>query len=97
MVPREYSSGGKQKLLGISKRGNHYLGRQFVQGARAVLRYRTKRAPGLNSWLSQLIARRHPHVVVVALANKLLRMAWAVLCKNQTYRYAPLATELTTP
>jgi len=97
MVPREYSTGGKQKLLGISKRGNHYLRRLFVQGARAVLRCRTRQAPGLNSWLGQLIARRHQHVVVVALANKLLRVAWAVLCKNQTYRYAPLPTELTTP
>jgi transposase len=97
MVPREYSTGGKQKLLGISKRGNHYLRRLFVQGARAVLRCRTRQAPGLNSWLGQLMARRHQHVVVVALANKLLRIAWAVLCKNQTYRYAPLATELTTP
>jgi transposase len=97
MVPREYSTGGKQKLLGISKRGNHYLRRLFVQGARAVLRCRTRQAPGLNRWLGQLIARRHQHVVVVALANKLLRVAWAVLCKNQTYQYAPSATELTTP
>jgi transposase len=97
MVPREYSTGGKQKLLGISKRGNHYLRRLFVQGARAVLRCRTRQAPGLNSWLRQLIERRHPHVVVVALANKLLHIAWAVLCKNQTDRYAPLAIELTTP
>ena len=97
MVPREYSTGGKQKLLGISKRGNRYLRRLFVQGARVVLQYRTTQAPGLNSWLGQLMARRHQNVVVVALANKLRRMAWAVLCKNQTYRYAPLPTELTNP
>lgn len=92
MVPREYSTGGKQKLLGISKRGNSYLRRLFVQGARVVLQYRTKQAPGLSVWLSQLLARAHQNVVVVALANKLLRMAWAVLCKNQTYRAPALAT-----
>jgi len=50
MVPREYSSGGKQKLLGISKRGNSYLRRLFVQGARVVMQYRTKQAPGLSCW-----------------------------------------------
>jgi transposase len=86
MVPREYSSGGKQKLLGISKHGNHYLRRLFVQGARTVLQYRTKQAPGLSRWLAQLLARAHQNVVVVALANKLIRMAWAVLCKQETYR-----------
>ncbi len=73
MVPREYSTGGKQKLLGISKQ------------------YRTKQAPGLSVWLSQLMARTHQNVVVVALANKLLRMAWAVLCKNEAYRTPELA------
>jgi len=72
MVPREYSTGGKQKLLGISKRGNSYLRRLFVQGARVVLQYRAKQAPGLSVWLSQLMARAHQNVVVVALANKLM-------------------------
>ena len=91
MVPREYSTGGKQKLLGISKRGNSYLRRLFVQGARVVMQYRTKQAPGLSLWLSQLLARTHQNVAVVALANKLIRMAWAVLCKNETYRVPALA------
>ena len=86
MVPREYSTGGKQKLLGISKRGNNYLRTLFVPGARAVMRYRAKQAPGLNHWLTQLLARTHQNVVIVALANKLIRMAWAVLCKNEVYR-----------
>jgi transposase len=86
MVPREHSTGGKQKLLGISKRGNGYLRRLFVQGARVVMQYRTKQAPGLSCWLGQLMSRTHQNVAVVALANKLLRMAWAVLCKNETYR-----------
>ena len=92
MVPREHSTGGKQKLLGISKRGNSYLRRLFVQGARVVMQYRTKQAPGLSNWLSLLMARTHQNVAVVALANKLLRMAWAVLCKNERYRIPALAT-----
>jgi len=86
IVPGEYSTGGKQKLLGISKRGNKYLRRLFVQGARSVLQQRHKQALGLSTWLAQLLGRTHQNVVVVALANKLVRMAWAVLCKNQRYR-----------
>jgi len=76
IVPGEYSTGGKQKLLGISKRGNKYLRRLFVQGARSVLQQRHKQTPGLSSWLAQLLGRTHQNVVVVALANKLVRMAW---------------------
>jgi transposase len=86
MVPRECSTGGKQKLLGISKRGNTYLRTLFVQGARSVVQQRHKQAPGLSIWLAQLLGRTHQNVVVVALANKLVRMAWAVLCKNERYR-----------
>ena len=91
IVPGEYSTGGKQKLLGISKRGNKYLRRLFVQGARSVLQQRHKQAPGLSNWLAQLLGRTHQNVVVVALANKLVRMAWAVLCKNERYRAPVLA------
>jgi transposase len=91
IVPREYSTGGKQKLLGISKRGNKYLRTLFVQGARSVLQQRDKQAPGLSSWLAQLLARAHQNVVIVALANKMVRMAWAVLCKNERYRAPVLA------
>jgi transposase len=91
IVPGEHSSGGQQKLLGISKRGNKYLRRLFVQGARSVLQQRHKQAPGLRDWLAQLLARTHQNVVTVALANKLVRMAWAVLCKNERYRPPILA------
>jgi transposase len=91
IVPRECSTGGKQKLLGISKRGNTYLRTLFVQGARSVLQQRHKQAPGLSYWLAQLLGRTHQNVVVVALANKLVRMAWAVLCKNERYRAPDLA------
>ena len=91
MVPRECSTGGKQKLLGISKRGNKYLRTLFIQGARSVVQQRHKQAPGLSSWLAQLLARAHQNVVIVALANKMVRMAWGVLCKNQSYRAPVLA------
>jgi transposase len=91
MVPREYTTGGKQKLLGISKRGNSYLRKLFVQGARAVMQRRHNQAPELSTWLAQLLARSHQNVAIVALANKLLRIAWAVLCKNERYRPSALA------
>src|SRR5438552_1475626 len=86
LVPREHSTGGKQKLLGIGKRGNSYLRRLFVQGARAVLQFREKQSSGLSAWLAQLTSRTHRNVAGVALANKLARMAWAVLAKNEQYR-----------
>jgi transposase len=75
LVPGEYTTGGKQKLLGISKRGN-----------RAVLQQSAKQSAGLRTWLAQLPTRAHPNVAAVALANKLARMAWAVLAKNEPYR-----------
>ena len=86
LVPREHSTGGKQKLLGISKRGNSYLRRLFVQGARAVMRFQAKQSSGLSAWLARLTARTHHNIVTVALANKLARMAWAVLAKGEPYR-----------
>jgi transposase len=86
LVPREHSTGGKQKLLGISKRGNSYLRKLFVQGARAVLQFREKQSPGLKAWLAKLSSRTHYNVVGVALANKLARMAWAVLARGDVYR-----------
>jgi len=89
VVPREHSTGGRQKLLGISKRGNRYLRKLFVQGARAVLQQKTKQTPGLKAWLEKLTARTHRNVAAVALANKLARMAWAVLATGEAYR-APL-------
>jgi transposase len=94
LVPREHSTGGKQKLLGISKRGNGYLRRLFVQGARAVLQFREKQSSGLSAWLAQLAARAHHNVVSVALANKLARMAWAVLAKGEVYRPPVLTSGL---
>ena len=91
LVPAEHSSGGKQTLLGISKRGNAYLRRLFVQGARAVLAQQASQSPGLKAWLDPLTARTHHHVACVALANKLARTAWAVLRSGEAYRAPQLA------
>jgi transposase len=95
LVPREHSTGGKQKLLGISKRGNSYLRKLFVQGARAVLQFREKQSSGLRTWLAQLTSRTHYNVVGVALANKLARIAWAVLARGEAYRPPVPADSLT--
>jgi transposase len=86
LVPREHSTGGRQKLLGIGKRGNIYLRRLFIQGARAVLQFKDKQSPGLRNWLVPLTARTHYNVAGVALANKLARIAWAVLATGEAYR-----------
>jgi transposase len=86
LVPKQESTGGRQKLLSISKRGNHYLRRLFVSGARAVLQRRDKQSSGLSAWLGQLASRVHTNVAAVALANKMARVAWAVLAKSEAYR-----------
>jgi transposase len=90
LVPRQDSTGGKQKLGPISKQGDRYLRRLLVVGAHAVLR-RAKQSPEKYSWLTQLLARRPFKVVAIALANKMARVAWALLAKGGTYR-APVLT-----
>jgi transposase len=94
LTPAEYSTGGKQKLLGISKRGNGYLRKLLVHGARAVLQFRDKQSPGLRAWLEQLVSRAHRNVVTIALANKMARMAWALLAKGETYRPPSMANNM---
>jgi transposase len=79
LVPRQATTGGKPRLLGISKRGNAYVRRLFIHGARAALRYHEGRRTRLGAWLRGVLERRHRNVAVVALANKLVRIAWAVL------------------
>ena len=91
LTPREYSTGGKQRLLGISKRGNKYLRTLLIHGARAALPHLADRPDALGRWLRELLARAHRNVVVVALANKLARFAWAVLTGDQPYRARPNA------
>ena len=86
LVPRQHSTGGKAKLLSISKRGNVYLRKILIHGARAaVLRIKRDRAP-IGAWMDALDARAPKNVVVVATANKLARIAWAVLSSGEEYR-----------
>lgn len=90
LVPRQDSTGGKQKLGPISKQGDRYLRRLLVVGAHAVLR-RAKQGPQNYPWLAQLLARRPFKVVAIALANKMARVAWALLARGSTYRAPRLA------
>jgi transposase len=90
LVPRQDSTGGKQKLGPISKQGDRYLRRLLVVGAVAVLR-RAQQDPEKYPWLTQLLARRPFKVVAVALANKMARTAWALLVHGGTYRAPELA------
>src|SRR3979411_1397522 len=88
LVPRQMTTGGKPRLLGISKRGNKYLRKNLIHGARAVLPYLVERETPLGRGARGLLARAHKNIVVVALANKLARIAWAVLARGRTYEAA---------
>jgi len=90
LVPRQDSTGGKQKLGPISKQGDRYLRRILVVGAHSLLR-RAKQNPEKYPWLAQLLARRPFKVVAIALANKMARVAWALLARGGTYRVPALA------
>jgi transposase len=79
LTPRQHSTGGKTKMLGISKRGNRYLRKQLIHGARAAMPHLAAKPTRIGQWLQQLLSRSHPNIVVVALAAKLARIAWAVL------------------
>lgn len=85
LTPRQMTTGGKPRLLGISKRGNRYLRKNLIHGARAALPYLVERETPLGRWARRLLARAHKNVVVVALANKLARIAWAVLAHGGAY------------
>ena len=85
LVPREDSTGGKRKLGPISKQGDQYLRRILVVGALAVLK-RARHQPEKYPWLTRLLERKPFRVVAVAVANKMARVAWALLAKGGTYR-----------
>jgi transposase len=94
LTPRQMTTGGKPRLLGISKRGNRYLRKNLIHGARAALPYLVERETPLGRWARGLLERAHKNVVVVALANKLARIAWAVLAHGSAYDAKCEATAL---
>ena len=85
LVPRQMTTGGKPRLLGITKRGNKYLRKLLVHGARAALPSLLASTTPLGKWLRSLLERAHKNTVIVALANKLARIVWAVLRHGGTY------------
>jgi transposase len=86
LVPRQHSSGGKENLLGISKRGDRYLRSLLIHGARSVVRQAAGKDDRLSRWINRVKAARGYNKAVVALANKLARIGWAVLAHNTTYQ-----------
>jgi transposase len=91
LVPRQATTGGRPKLLGITKRGSKYLRKMLIQGARAALPVLRSSNTPVGAWLRSLLARAHSNTVVVALAAKMARTAWALLRHEQTYRASPMA------
>jgi len=90
IVPRQYSTGGRLQLFGISKRGNIYLRRMLIHGARAVLLRVKYNTGGFGQWVKRLEERAPRNKVIVAIANKLARIAWAVLFSGNEYQHQPL-------
>jgi transposase len=87
LVPKQHSSGGRDRLGSISKQGDRYLRSLFVAGALAVIRYAKIRGTKYRPWVAALLARRPTKVAAIALANKLARMAWAMMSTGQRYNY----------
>ena len=85
IVPRQDSTGGKPRLLGISKHGDVYLRTLLIHGARSVLRHLEHRPDQADSWLKRLMLRRGKNVAAVALANKNARIAWALLAHQREF------------
>ena len=90
-VPRQKSSGGKERLGGISKMGDRYLRHLLVVGTTAIVRYTKRRATAVSIWTNRLLERTPARLVTVAIANKMARIAWAVMARQESYRAAPLA------
>lgn len=94
LVPRQYSTGGKPKLLGISKRGNTHLRTLFIHGARAVLSRPETAGAAFGPWLTKLRAEKPFNVAAVALANKLARVAWAVMYRGTAFEAKMVSSDL---
>ena len=88
LVPGQHTTGGKPTLLGISKRGNAYLRTLFIHGARAVLLHSANKTDRFSLWAQALLERRGHNKACVAVANKMARMAWVIMAKDETYRSA---------
>jgi transposase len=86
LVPKQHSSGGKEKLGSISKQGDRYLRGLFAMGALAVIRYAKIHGTKHRPWLARLLARRPTKVAAIALANKMARMAWAMMARGECYK-----------
>ena len=85
LTPRQHSSGGKDRLLGISKRGDAYLRTILIHGARSTIAHAKHREDSLSVWVTDLAKRSHTNVAAVALANKTVRMAWAMMRNDTDY------------
>lgn len=89
LVPRQHSTGGKEVLLGISKRGDRYLRSLLIHGARAVVRQAHRKDDRLSRWVMKLNAERGYNKAVVALANKMARIGWVILARQTVYQPQP--------
>ena len=90
LVPRQHSTGGKPRLLGISKRGDVYLRKLLIHGARSALRFADRKQDRRSRWAVEVEGRRGTNIAAVALANKMVRTAWVLLARDEDYRTRPV-------
>ncbi len=86
LVPRQHTTGGKPRLLGISKRGDEYVRTLAINGSRSVVHHAKNKDDPLSRWIKRIQAESGTNVAAVALANKLVRIAWVILRRGERYR-----------